>query len=134
MGKTFMERVAEARNEVPVISVNDARQRLKDDPKTVVIDVRDAADIRADGIIPGARHVSLGTLLFKADHSLPEDWRDPVFADKDRPIITTCESSPMASIAAKELSDFGYTHVSILDSGTQGWIAAGLPTSPFEDG
>lgn len=134
MGKTFMDRVTEAQAEVPIISVDEARQRLQDDPNAVVIDVRDSADIRKSGIIPGARHVSLGTLLFKADHSLPEDWRDPVFADKDRPIITTCEIGPMASIAAKELKDFGYTNVSILEGGTQGWISAGQPTAPFEDG
>lgn len=132
MANTFMQRVAEAQAEVPVISVEDAQRRLADDANAVVIDVRDAADIAASGIIPGARHVSLGTLLFKADHSLPEDWRDPVFSDKDRLIITTCEIGPMASIAAKELKDMGYTNVAILEGGTQGWKSAGKPTEPFE--
>lgn len=132
MAKTFMQRVEEAQAEVPMISVDEARRRLEAEPNAVVIDVRDAADIRASGIIPGARHVSLGTLLFKADHSLPAEWQDPVFADKDRPIITTCEIGPMASIAAKELKDFGFTNVAILEGGTQGWVEAGQPTEPFE--
>ncbi len=131
MGKTFMQRVEEAQVEVPVISVEEAERRLRDEPNAVVIDVRDAADIRASGIISGAHHVSLGTLLFKADHSLPEDWRDPVFVDKDRPIITTCEIGPMASIAAKELKDMGYTNVAILEGGTQGWKSAGKSTEEF---
>lgn len=126
-----MDRVAEAQAEVPVLSVEDVRQQLAEHPDTIVIDVRDAADIRASGIIPGGYHVSLGTLLYKADHSLPEDWRDPIFADKDRPVITTCELGPMASIAAKELKDLGYTNVSILDGGVQGWLNAGQPTEPF---
>jgi rhodanese-related sulfurtransferase len=83
-------------------------------------------------MIPGGHHVSLGTLLFKADHSLPKEWQDPVFADKDRPIITTCQIGAMAAIAAKELKDFGYTNVSILEGGTDGWTNAGRPTEPFE--
>lgn len=131
MARTFMERVAEAQAEVPTISVEEAKRRLAEHPDAVVVDVRDAADIAATGIIPGARHVSLGTLLYKADHSLPEDWRDSVFDDKDRPIITTCEIGPMASIAAKELKDLGYTNVTILEGGTQGWKDAGQMTESF---
>jgi rhodanese-related sulfurtransferase len=131
MAKTFMERVAEAQAAVPTISVAQAQQRLREQPDALVIDVRDAADIAASGIIPGAHHVSLGTLLFKADHSLPAEWQDPVFADKDRQIITTCEIGPMASIAAQELKDMGFTDVAILEGGTQGWIQAGQPTEPF---
>jgi rhodanese-related sulfurtransferase len=131
MGKTFMERVAEAQAEIPVISVQEAQSRLAEDPNALVIDVRDAADIRATGIIPGGHAISLGTLLYKADHSLPAEWQDPALADFDRPIITTCQIGPMASIAAKELKDLGYTNVAILDGGTEGWISAGLQTEPF---
>jgi rhodanese-related sulfurtransferase len=131
MGRTFMERVAEAQAEVPVISVDEARRRLQEDAGALVIDVRDASDIATTGIIPGAQHVSLGTLLYKADHSLPVEWQDPVFADRDRPLITTCEIGPMASIAAKELKDLGYTNVAILEGGTRGWIDAGQQTEPF---
>lgn len=131
MARTFMDRVAEAQSEVPVIGVAEAQRRLEEDPSTLVVDVRDASDIRATGVIPGARHISLGSLLYKADHSLPEDWRDPELNDKDRPIITTCEIGAMASIAAKELKDLGFTKVAILDGGTQAWIDAGQPTEPF---
>jgi rhodanese-related sulfurtransferase len=134
MAKTFMERVSEAQAEIPVISVDEAEERLASDPNTVVIDVRDASDIAASGIIPGARHVSLGTLLYKADHTLPVEWQDPAFADKDRPIITTCAIGAMASIAAKELKDMGYTNVTILEGGTQGWKDAGRTTEPFNAG
>lgn len=131
MAKTFMQRVQEAQAEMPVISAEEAERRIQENPDTLVIDVQDAADIRAVGIIPGARHVSLGTLIFKADHSLPEAWRDPNFADKDRPIITVCQLGLMGSIAAKELNDLGYTNVSILEGGTDGWKSAGKPTEAF---
>jgi rhodanese-related sulfurtransferase len=131
MARTFMERAAEAQAVVPVISVAEAQQRLRDDPRAVVIDVRDAELITATGIIPGAHHVTFGSLLYKADHTLPAEWQDPVFADKDRPIITTCETSELASIAAKELQDMDYTNVAILEGGTVGWKNAGLETNPF---
>jgi rhodanese-related sulfurtransferase len=131
MARTFMDRVAAAQAEAPVIGVAEARRRLQEEPNTLVVDVRDERDLRATGVIPGTHHVSLGTLLYKADHSLPEDWRDPALADKDRPIITTCGIGAMASIAAKELKDLGFTNVAILEGGTQGWINAGQPTEPF---
>jgi rhodanese-related sulfurtransferase len=130
MAKTFMQRVEEAQAEIPVISVDEAQRRLREE-NAVVIDVRDAADIAATGIIADAHPVSLGTLLYKADHSLPEEWRDPVFNDRDRQIITICGIGAMASIAAKELKDLGYTNVAILEGGIQGWQSAGQPTEPF---
>jgi len=131
MAGTFMERVADARAAVPAIGVAEVRRRLHEDPNTLVVDVRDERDLRATGVIPGTHHVSLGTLLYKADHSLPEDWRDPELGDKDRPIVTTCGIGAMAAIAAKELKDLGFTNVAVLEGGTQGWIDAGQPTEPF---
>jgi rhodanese-related sulfurtransferase len=131
VARMFMERVAAAQAEVPVIGVAEAQSRMQEDPNTLVLEVRDASDVRASGIIPGAHHASLGTILYKADHSLPEEWRDPAFNDHERPIITTCGIGAMASIAAQELKDLGFTNVAILEGGTQGWIDAGQPTEPF---
>lgn len=60
-----MDRVAEVRAEVPMISVEEAARRIK------------------------------------ADHTLPEEWRDPAFNDHDRPLITTCETGELAPVATK---------------------------------
>lgn len=127
-----MQRVADAQADVPMISVEDAERRLREEPNAVLVDVRDAGQIRETGIIPGAHHVSLGTLLYKADRSMPESYRDPAFTNLDQLIITTCETGEMASIAAKELLDMGYTNVAILDGGTVSWTNAGKPTESFE--
>jgi rhodanese-related sulfurtransferase len=132
MAKTFMEMVADAQAQVPGISPAEAQQRAQADPNTLIVDVRDSSDIRASGIIQGGHHTSLGTLLFKADQSLPAEWRDPAFNSLDRPILTTCEIGPMAALGAKALKDLGYTNVAFIEGGTQGWIEAGLPTEPFE--
>jgi len=128
MAKTFRQMVAEGREGTPMVSPQDTQQRMKDEPNLLVVDVRDAQDLAGTGIIPGAVNVSLGTLPIKADQELPEAMRNPDLQDRDRPIITTCGGGGQASLAAKILKDMGFTNVSILDGGTNGWKAAGLET------
>lgn len=133
MARTFRQMVEEARKEVPAISPADARKQLESDPNTLVVDVRDAKEIRASGIIPGAAAVSLGRLPIAADQELPEQIRDARLQDRSRPIITTCALGGQASLAAKQLKDMGFTNVRILDGGTQGWKNAGYDTQAFTE-
>jgi len=49
---TFSQMVTKALAEVPAISIVEAHQRIQDNPNTLVIDIRDAADIPVTGIIP----------------------------------------------------------------------------------
>jgi len=128
MAKTFAQMVAEALAEVPTIGAAEASEQMQTTPNTLVVDVRDAADIAVTGIIPGAINVSLGTLTFKADHEVPPEWRDPNFQDFSRPIITTCETGEMAALGGKLLKDMGYTNVRILKGATVAWKEAGYPT------
>ena len=128
MTRTFNQMVAEAKAEVPMISAAEAQRRMQADPNTLAIDVRDAAEIAATGMIPGAASISLGTLAYKADNEVPMDWRDPRLADRSRPIITVCALDPMGSLGGKLLNDMGFTKVSILEGGMGAWIAAGFPT------
>jgi rhodanese-related sulfurtransferase len=128
MAKTFNQMVDEAMAEVPKISPAEAQKRKEKDPRTLVIDVRDAADINATGIIPDAMNISLGTLTFKADNEIDESWREPELRDRARPIITTCQIGPMGALGGKLLKDMGFANVSILEGGTQAWKDAGFPT------
>ncbi|MDP1715560.1 MAG: rhodanese-like domain-containing protein [Anaerolineales bacterium] len=128
MAKTFNQMVAEALAEVQTVSAAEARERMQQDPRTLVIDVQDAADIAATGTIPGAINVSLGSLTYKADNEVPEDWREPQLQDRSRPIITTCILGPMGALGGKLLKDMGFTDVRILEGGVQAWKNAGLPT------
>jgi len=121
--------VTEALAEVPTISPAEASQMMKSNPDTLVIDVRDAADIAATGMIPGAVNISLGTLTFKADNQVPPEWRDANLANRSRQIITVCYSGEMGALAAKLLKDMGFTNVSALKGGTVAWKAAGYPTT-----
>ena len=73
MAKTFMQMVADAQAAVPAVSPEEAQRRLQDDPRTLIVDVRDATDIAASGRIPGALAVSAGMLPLRADQEMPED-------------------------------------------------------------
>ncbi|CAN7759169.1 rhodanese-like domain-containing protein [Mesorhizobium sp. LjNodule214] len=128
MAKTFNQMVSEALAAVPAISPTEARQRIQQNPRTLVIDVRDVADISGTGIIPDAMNISLGTLTYKADNEVDENWREPALRDRSRPIITTCEVGPMGALGGKLLKDMGFANVTILEGGTQAWKDAGFPT------
>ena len=128
MAKTFNQMVAAAMAEVPVISPAKAHRRMQEDPRTLVIDPRDAADIPATGIIPEAMNISYGALTYKADNELPPEWREPELEDRSRPIITACESGELGALSGKLLKDMGFSNVSILEGGTQAWKDAGYPT------
>jgi rhodanese-related sulfurtransferase len=128
MAKTFQQMVAEGREGTPMVSPQEAQRRMEAESKTLMVDVRDAQDLGGTGIIPGALNVSLGTLPLRADQELPEAYRNPELQDRERPIITTCGGGGQAALAAKLLKDMGFTNVSILEGGTNGWKQAGLPT------
>jgi rhodanese-related sulfurtransferase len=134
VAKTVMQMVADAQATVPGIGPEEARRRSKEDPNTLIVDVRDAANRRASGMVEGAIAVSSGTLPFVADTEVPEEWRDPRLQDRSRPVITVCDLGPMSAMAAKTLKDMGFENVAYLDGGTQAWKDAGLPTqAPSDD-
>lgn len=128
MARTFGQMAAEAFAQVPTVSPAEAQRRLQQNPNTLVIDVRDAAEIAMTETIPGAMNISLGSLTYKADNEVPEDWREPALKDRSRPIITTCILGPMGALGGKLLHDMGFGNVSILEGGVQAWIDKGLPT------
>jgi rhodanese-related sulfurtransferase len=124
MEKSFEERVAEAKAAVPAISPEAARERKEQDPNTLFLDPRDAADARSStGVIPGAINLPLAELTEKAAGDLPQD-----LASTSRPIIASCGGGPMGAIAAHELKKKGFSNVSFIDGGTKGWVGAGFPT------
>ncbi|MFN8526024.1 MAG: rhodanese-like domain-containing protein [Chloroflexota bacterium] len=128
MAKSFKDMVAEGREGTPMLAPAEVQRRMNEVSGTLVVDVRDAQDLAGTGIIPGAINVSLGTLPLRADLELPENFRNPDLQDRGRPIITTCGGGGQASLAAKLLKDMGFTDVSIVEGGTNGWKQAGLPT------
>jgi rhodanese-related sulfurtransferase len=128
MAKTFGQMVSEAREQVEVLSPQEAQAKMQADPNVVVVDVREPEDVKSTGAIPGAMNIPLGVLPLRADTELPENLREARLQDRSTPVITTCGGGGQAALAAKTLKDMGFTNVSMVDGGTRGWKAAGLPT------
>ncbi|WP_088013488.1 rhodanese-like domain-containing protein [Gottfriedia acidiceleris] len=126
MAITFKQMVAEARNNVQGISSADAREKINANPETLVIDVQDAADAGACGLIPSSLNISLGMLPIRADLELPEHLREPKLADRNRPVLVTCGAGGQASLGAYLLKKMGFTDVAYIDGGTAAWKAAGF--------
>ena len=124
MEKSFDERVAEAKAEVPAVSPQEANLRMQNHPETLFIDPRNVEDIRSTtGIIPGALNLSLDKLSDQ-DDNLPKE-----LASQTRTIITACQGGPMGALAAHALKQRGYQNVYFIDGGTQGWLDAGYSTT-----
>ena len=133
MAKTFMEMVREAQSAVEAIEPEDLKAKLDRGEEVLVIDVRDVIDIVEGGSIPGAVAISLGTLGYKADPSMPEGMRHEALGDFDQQIATTCFVGAISSMGAKLLQDLGYTNVTYVKGGTSGWSSAGFDIADFEE-
>jgi rhodanese-related sulfurtransferase len=124
-GLSFLEMVGKARENVPAVSTEEARTKLKENPNTLVIDVQDAADAHACGLIPSSVNISLGMLPIRADLELPEHMRDARLADRSRPILITCGAGGQAALGAYILKLMGFEDVGFIEGGTSAWKKAG---------
>lgn len=120
MPTSVKEMLAAANAAVPRIGVDEAKA-LMAGGDVLVVDVRDAPELQANGKVKGAVHVSRGMLEFKADPESP--YHDPAFV-KDKTVILYCASGGRAALAAKALKDLGYEDVRNL-GGFKDWAEGG---------
>lgn len=120
MPTTVKEMLAAANAAVPRISAAEA-QALAAQPQTVLLDVRDAAEVKASGKAKGALAVSRGLLEFRADPESP--LHDAAF-DRAKTIIVYCASGGRSALAGKTLKDMGYSDVRNL-GGFKDWVEGG---------
>lgn len=125
MAKTFRQMVAEAKENVQGVSSAAAKDKMKANPDTFVIDVQDATDVGACGLIPSSVNISLGMLPIRADLELPENYRDARLSDRNRSILVTCGAGGQAALGAYLLKQMGFTDVAYIDGGTTAWKNAG---------
>src|SRR5437764_13994897 len=85
----------------------------------VIIDVRDK-DEWDEGHIPGATHLSRGTIEFDIEEKVP---------DTNAMIICHCGGGGRSALAAESLQKMGYKNVRSMAGGFKAWKAMGLPTS-----
>ena len=116
-----VKQMMEAANAVvPKVTPAQAREMIaKGD--TLVVDVRDAAEVANSGKVPGAVNVSRGMLEFRADPDSPS--HDKAF-DKARTVIVYCASGGRSALSGKVLKDFGYARVFNLGA-FKDWVESG---------
>ncbi|MDF1553999.1 MAG: rhodanese-like domain-containing protein [Deferrisomatales bacterium] len=83
----------------------------------VVIDVRTGPEYRS-GHIPGALHLPTSHIPFR---------RGRLPADREAPLVLTCEHGPRARLAAGVLKLLGFNNVELLEGHMAAWREAKLP-------
>jgi rhodanese-related sulfurtransferase len=114
----YQKLVAEAKKHVTEISPQDAASKLNSGD-AVVVDVRDK-DEWDEGHIPGAMHLSRGTVEFDIEEKVP---------DLHAMIICHCGGGGRGALSAESLQKMGYKNVRNMAGGLKAWKAAGLPTT-----
>jgi rhodanese-related sulfurtransferase len=123
-GKTFRQRVHEARKRVRMLPPHEAR-RLIEAGGVTLIDVGEEWQIRERGTIAGARNITRGELEILADTEA--ERRDASLQDRSQKIVLTCGGGGKATLSANALIEMGFTDVAAIDGGCRGWQAAGFP-------
>ena len=114
----YQKLVAEAKKNITEISPQDAAAKLKSG-EAVIVDVRDN-DEWDDGHIPGAAHMSRGTIELDIEEKVP---------DTNAMIICHCGGGGRSALATESLQKMGYKSVRSMAGGFKAWKAAALPTA-----
>ena len=113
----FLRVVNEARTRVKEISLDDARLRLAQNPKAVLLDVREDAEWAAGHAVQ-ARHLGKGIL----ERDMEREFPDP-----DTEIIMYCGGGYRSVLACEVAQRMGYRNVHSLIGGYKAMIQAAWP-------
>lgn len=119
MTQSIMEQVAAAKAVVPAVSPQEAAQLQA--KGALIVDVRDAPELQANGKVKGAVNVSRGMLEFKADPKSP--YHDPAF-EPGKTIILYCASGGRSALSGKALKELGFKDVRNLGA-FKDWMESG---------
>jgi phage shock protein E len=114
----YQKLVTDAKKHVIEISPQDAAAKLNSG-EVVMVDVRDR-DEWDEGHIPGATHMSRGTIEFDIEEKVP---------DPNAMIVCHCGGGGRSALAAKSLQEMGYKNVYSMAGGFKAWKTDGLPTT-----
>jgi phage shock protein E len=114
----FEKLVAEAKKNITEISPQDAAAKLNTG-EAVIIDVREK-DEWDEEHIPGATHMSRGTIELDIEEKVP---------DPNATIICHCGGGGRSALVVENLEKMGYKNVRSMAGGFKAWKSAGLPTA-----
>jgi len=114
---TFDTLLRELRGKTPEIEPAVLAAALRENGKRpALVDVREP-DEHAQGMIPGTLHIPRGFLELRIEAKVP---------DRAAPVVLYCASGTRSVLAARSLTELGYTNVMSLAGGFTGWKRAGL--------
>ncbi len=130
MAVTFAQMEEHEISSANPISAADAMAALSADPKILLVDVRDTAEMAATGIGSGAIQAPGRAVAWMAD--LESAYRDGALQDRTQRIFTTCGGAPSfrGAAAANVLTSMGFENVSFVDGGMASLIEEGMITIP----
>ncbi len=111
----FLKLVDDARTRVQEVSVEEARERLRQNPRAVLLDVREDSEWQA-GHAQEAQHLGKGILERDLERRFP---------DPDTEIIMYCGGGYRSALTCDAAQKMGYRRVVSLIGGYKGLVAAG---------
>ena len=121
MAKNFNEIVSDSRKDLDIIDSHTLNNMIESGEDMVVLDVNDKEDVEQRGMVKGAVNISLGTLYYKADADVPDDFKDERIQDRNKKVVVTCGLGLCAAIGGKLLKDMGFKDVALLEGGVTKW-------------
>ena len=115
---TFNELLSSVKNGIREISADDTKARVLDVPEAkapVLIDIRER-DEYEQGYIPRAEWIPRGFLEIKVEDLVP---------DREQEVILYCAGGTRSALAARSLSELGYSKVSSMAGGFRAWKNGG---------
>lgn len=119
MPKSGADLIQEAKQRVREVTPKDVREMQARHEPLVLLDVRDQNEVNL-GRIPGAVHISRGTLEGKVEGVIPRDAN----------VVIYCASGNRSALAAVTMQEMGYGKVASMSGGFRDWAATG---GPIED-
>ena len=113
----FLKLVNAARLLVKEITLEQARERLRQNPRAVLLDVREDGEWQ-NGRATQAAHLGKGVL---------ERDLEKMFPDPDTEIIMYCGGGFRSVLTAEAAQKLGYRHVASLIGGHKALVQAGWP-------
>ena len=117
MARNFNEIVGDSRKDLDIIDSHELNNMIETGEDMVILDVNDKEDVDQRGMVKGAVNISLGTLYYKADADVPDDFKDVRIQDRNKKVVVTCGLGLCVAIGGKLLKDMGFKDVKLLDGG-----------------
>ena len=112
--KTAQQLIAEAKEVITQVTARETQDGLARGEPIVLIDIREQNEWNL-GHAAGAQYIGRGVLEQQIESRVPRDAR----------IVLYCASGNRTALAARTLTEMGYSNVASMAGGFRDWVASG---------